>query len=127
MAYDKVMAHAKKMRANPTEAERHLWIHLAARTFLGLRFNRQFVISHIGIDQKRHFHIVDFYCHEKKLLIEVDGKYHESDLQEIYDKIRTESLQQMGFHLIRFTNFDVLNNIGIVKKRLKIFIEDECG
>ena len=95
-----------------TDAERLLWEHIRAKQ-LSVKFNRQHII--------RDF-IVDFVCIEKGLVIEVDGGYHSEYGQIEKDELRTERLKDLGFHVIRFKNEDVLGDISgvlnIIKKQL---------
>src|SRR5262245_18256186 len=74
----------------------------------GVKFRRQH-----GIDK----FIVDFYCHEARLIIEVDGFIHEYSVEE--DAIRQEYLEGLGFRVIRFTNDDVLNTLENVIGRIR--------
>jgi len=60
---------------------------------------------------------VDFYCPEKKLIIELDGWQHREEKQERYDKERTEFMESLGFKILRFWNNDVNNNLeGVIFK-----------
>jgi len=64
-------------------------------------------------------YIVDFYCHDSGLVIEVDGKIHEQNDNLDYDKNRTEDLIALGLTVIRFTNEQVLQNIDLVLSEIK--------
>ena len=119
MRTNKVKKYALEMRKNPTLGESHFWDLVRKRQVLGLLFNRQFVFSYIEFDQKRHFYIVDFYCHEIKLIVEIDGAYHNNPNQIELDEFRAETLEQMGLTLIRFSNEDVINRPDKVLKSLK--------
>jgi very-short-patch-repair endonuclease len=88
---------ARKLRNNPTEAEKYLWYELRQRN-LGIKFRRQAVIGH---------YIVDFICYEKKLIVEVDGGQH---AQCQRDKERDQWFLEQGFEVLRFWNHDVLGN-----------------
>lgn len=101
-----LLEHAKKMRANPTQAEAALWEQLRAKK-LGAKFRQQHLINDF---------IVDFVCLSKKLIIEVDGEIHNSQLDE--DAKRTEILEVEGFKVIRFTNAEVLGNIDVVLDKI---------
>jgi len=70
---------------------------------------------------KKSYFIPDFYCHEKQLIIEIDGSIHE--LQKEYDQIREDILIAMNYHIIRFKNEEVLNDWETVDKKLKEFID----
>jgi very-short-patch-repair endonuclease len=96
---------ARELRKNPTEAERHLWRHLRLRQFEGYKFRRQ---------QPLGPYIVDFVCLEKKIVIEVDGGQHSTQVQ--YDEDRSAWLAAQGFHVLRFWNNEVLREIDMVKE-----------
>ena len=97
---------AVRMRNEMTEAERILWSRLkAARS--GFHFRRQCVI--FGF-------IADFYCHEAKLVIEVDGKIHDSHQE--YDDARDDVLREAGLLIIRFSNNDVIHDLKGVMRRI---------
>ncbi len=98
-------ASAKHLRDRMTEAEGKLWEILKNNKFNGYKFRRQHPI---------HQFIVDFYCHELKLIIEIDGQYHNTEEQKELDKNRTELLKFQGLSEIRFTNDEVINNINEV-------------
>ena len=85
----------KALRHNPTEAERKLWYHLRNRRILGAKFRRQ-----------RSFgpYILDFYCAESKLAIELDGGRHGEPKGIIQDEQRDEYLKQEGVTVLRFWN-----------------------
>ena len=88
---------AKENRANMTLSERNLWEALKDLK-PEYRFRRQHVIGDF---------IVDFVCLKQHLVIEVDGGYHCEPRQQYDDELRTESLNKMGFKVIRFSNEDV--------------------
>lgn len=67
--------------------------------------------------------ILDFYCHEYLLWIEVDGEVHNDDIAREYDLNRTAELESLGLTIIRFKNEEVLNNISIVKPEMLIKLE----
>ena len=92
---------ARKNRKNPTSAEKKFWYEsLQAKRLAELKFTRQKPIDH---------YIVDFYCAELMLVVEIDGDTHAE--QENYDKQRTARLNRLGIEVIRYSNQDVLNNI----------------
>jgi very-short-patch-repair endonuclease len=101
---------AKQLREKMTQAEILMWDKLKDKQYKGYKFRRQHPI---------HKFIVDFYCHELKLIIEIDGKYHESEEQKNRDLNRTELLKFQGLSEIRFTNEEVMNDIGSVLKKLE--------
>jgi phosphoribosylanthranilate isomerase len=99
---------AKINRLNPTEAEEFLWKQISVNKF-GVRFKRQHPILYF---------IADFYCHQSKLVIEVDGGYHKIPSQYEYDCNRDSELKELGLKVIRFTNEEVLFDIENVLKRI---------
>ena len=116
--YDLLKEKAKKMRNQPTEAEKMLWNILANKGLEGYKFRRQHIIGQ---------YIVDFICLEKKLIIEVDGSVHNVQEQIEHDQLRTEWLESKGFKIVRFTNkqvlLDSLNTIEIIRKELNAILE----
>jgi len=111
------------MRNNPTPSEKVFWEMVRKRQFRGLRFIRQHIFAYQEMDDKMRFHIVDFFCCEIKLIVEIDGSYHDNPNQIILDKIRTEILEAQGLKLIRFSNIDVLKNLKSVREKLSIFVK----
>jgi very-short-patch-repair endonuclease len=98
---------SQKLRKNMTDAEKMLWSKLRMKQLKGLMFSRQKPLGE---------YIADFYCHQAKLVIEVDGGQHFSDDSIEYDRIRNEFMGSMGLTMLRFTNIDVLNNInGVIE------------
>ncbi|EKD66921.1 MAG: hypothetical protein ACD_48C00676G0002 [uncultured bacterium] len=96
----------KKLRKNSTKAEQVLWQEVRAKK-LGYKFRRQF---QIGI------YIVDFYCKELNLVIELDGPIHAE--QEAYDKKRQTWLETQGVLLVRYLNDEVLFDRDAVMQHL---------
>ena len=98
-----ILHHARRMRREPTTAEKHLWQKLRRRQIGGYKFRRQHPIGH---------YIVDFYCAETRLIVEVDGDIHAH--QEAKDTERTADLEAQGFRVIRFWNRQVLQEMNHV-------------
>jgi very-short-patch-repair endonuclease len=63
-------------------------------------------------------YIVDFYCPKAKLVIELDGEYHADEEIKKYDRVRDEHIKNLGLTIIRFTNDEVLKNVGRVTDRI---------
>ncbi|HHZ64778.1 MAG TPA: endonuclease domain-containing protein [Flavobacteriales bacterium] len=103
---------AKTLRNNETEAEKCLWERLNKKQ-LGYKFRRQHPIK---------IFIADFYCHQLKLVIEVDGGIHLLPEQREYDIGREEEMEQFDIRIIRFTNKEVLGNIEKVIEGIKASI-----
>ena len=98
---------ARKLRHQSTDAERMLWKYLRAHRMAGYKFKRQVVIEP---------YIVDFICLEARLIVEADGGQHleqvESDLK------RSLFLESLGYKVIRFWNYEILNNIHSVLEQI---------
>jgi len=103
-------ALAKLNRKNPTPAEEKLWQELKYRKLAGFKFRRQHPIDG---------YIPAFTCLEKKLVVEVDGEYHNMEEQMKLDEIRTQILNKNGYRIIRFTNEEVLNKTDWVLQEIK--------
>ena len=106
---------AKKLRNNQTEAELYLWDNLQRLAYLNIRFKRQHPVLYF---------IADFYCHKAKIIIEVDGGYHDIPEQYLYDRNRENELNELGLKVVRFTNEEVLNSIEKVLKTIEIEIKE---
>jgi len=98
-----LLEFARSLRKKQTDAETRLWHLLQDRRLAGKKFRRQHPIPP---------YVVDFYCHEKKLVIEVDGGQHAEDRRR--DQKRTEFLESKGLRVIRFWNNDVLQETEAV-------------
>jgi very-short-patch-repair endonuclease len=109
----KLFWYARANRKDLTEAERILWSALRGRKLLGFKFRRQHPINDF---------IADFYCHERKLLIELDGGYHLDESQAEYDAGRTFQLTELGILVIRFTNEEVIADLSSVLKRITLLL-----
>jgi very-short-patch-repair endonuclease len=93
---------ARTLRRQETDAEQTLWRELRGRQMDGWKFKRQVPHGH---------YILDFFCTDAALVIEVDGAQHLED-RAAYDTERTAYLEQEGFQVLRFWNSDVLDNIN---------------
>ena len=105
-----IFLKAKDLRKSMTEAEEILWKHLRNNKLDGLKFRRQHPLD---------IFIADFYCHQKKLIIELDGEIHDNLEQKEYDEGRTFELEEKGFKILRFRNEEVINDIEDVLSRIK--------
>ncbi len=94
-----IQKRAKDLRSNQTGAEGLLWMHLRNRQLNNLKFRRQHPIGN---------YIVDFYCAEVGVIVEIDGGTHLDRVE--YDQNRTEWLERQGLRVIRFGNQDVCEN-----------------
>ena len=95
----------RELRKSMTPAEAFLWKHLKARKFQGKRFTRQHSIGN---------YIVDFYCAEEQLIIELDGEIHNNPAAFEKDEERTLFLENLGYTVIRFENKMVFENLPSV-------------
>ena len=108
-ASKEIQQRARELRKNMTAAEKKLWQVLRGNQLDGLHFRRQHAIG---------TYILDFVCVQEKLVIEVDGGTHLSQVG--YDKARTRWLEEeKGYRVIRFTNDDVLRNIHVVVEAIQ--------
>jgi very-short-patch-repair endonuclease len=112
-ASPKIIDHARELRKNMTETEKILWSYLRKNQLRGMHFRRQ---HPYGI------YILDFYCFEKDIVIEIDGMIHLK--RHEYDNERTEYLESSGLKVIRFTNDDIKERIEWVIAKINSFISD---
>ena len=105
----KLTEKARENRKNPTIAEKKIWYDiLRNKEFENYKFIRQKPLDNF---------IVDFYCSELLLAIEIDGDSHTEQVE--YDALRTERLNSYGIEVVRYTNSEVINNIVGVFDDLK--------
>ena len=109
---------ARDLRKNQTKSEKILWNILRSRKLLGWKFLRQHSICFEYQGWNRFF-LADFYCHEAKLVIELDGKIHERQVE--YDEYRTFLINQLGFRVERIKN-EELKDIKTVIAKIKTFL-----
>lgn len=108
--WDKLKPIARQMRREPTQAEMALWERLRGRKVAGLKFRRQHTFGKF---------IVDFYCLEKQLVIEVDGEIHEYTKEE--DSVRQEYLESLGLKVVRVSNDEVF---GAMERAIGRIVEN---
>ncbi|MCL2486564.1 MAG: endonuclease domain-containing protein [Oscillospiraceae bacterium] len=97
LEYNKeLIPRAKELRRNMTQQEKRLWYDFLSK--YPVRFQRQKTIGNF---------IADFYCHQAKLIIEIDGSQHYTDNGMVYDRERTAILNGFGLRVIRFSNNDI--------------------
>ena len=106
-----MLDRAAAMRRNQPEPERRLWMELRDSRFYGFRFRRQAVMGD---------RIVDFFCPEKALVIEIDGDTHDPRRDAMRD---AALVRQTGFRILRFTNDEVMHNVEGVLAALKIALD----
>ncbi len=102
-----IFEKARALKKASTPAENKLWQAIRNQKLKNCKFRRQHPID---------IFILDFYCHEKNLAIEIDGGIHDDREQKEYDAGRTFELEQIGIKVIRFTNEEVVKNLfGVLK------------
>ena len=107
--YNILKGFAKENRREMTIAERILWEGLRNKK-TGFKFRKQHPIGD---------YIADFICIEKKIVIEVDGGYHNTLEQQQDDRVRTIDIEKMGYNVIRFTNEEVEHDLQNVIMTIK--------
>jgi len=108
----KLNENAKNLRKTMTKEEAHLWYQFLCR--YPLRFRRQCIIGS---------YIVDFYCHQAKLVVELDGSQHCDPGKLAYDQNRTEYLRTQGLEVLRFSNLDVMQQFRRVCEAIDIAVK----
>jgi very-short-patch-repair endonuclease len=101
---------ARRLRKDETFAEKRLWEQLRNRTLDGFKFVRQAPIGS---------YIADFLCRDLNLVVEVDGATHSTNAERARDMARTRHLEELGFHVVRFHNDEVINGMDEVLTLLK--------
>lgn len=103
--------HARAMRHEPTRGEARLWHWLRGRKFHGYKFRRQVPIGR---------YIVDFYCAELRLGVELDGSQHSQLPNARYDDVRTRELQRLGVRIVRIALEQLLSDDRAVIRTLEL-------
>ncbi|MBI5407946.1 MAG: DUF559 domain-containing protein [Nitrospirae bacterium] len=98
----KLKVKARQLRNNSTKTEIKLWMYLKGRQMMGYDFNRQKPIDN---------YIVDFFCKELLLAIEIDGYTHTFEKVADRDEMKEQRLNKLGVRIIRFKDDDVMNKI----------------
>ena len=114
MPYKKHLSSKSKsrhLRKRATPVETILWEEIRNRKLGGLKFRRQHPVLR---------YILDFYCAEKNIGIELDGSIH--DTQEEYDKLRDQVILEKGIQILRISNQEILEDIEKVKSKILISI-----
>jgi very-short-patch-repair endonuclease len=104
----------RNLRRNQTPSEARLWKRLKAKQFDGYKFRRQHPIIYESRQGIRRFFIPDFYCSERNLIVELDGKIHE--FQKDYDDNRDFVLAQLGLKTIRILNEELWDMNSVLEK-----------
>jgi very-short-patch-repair endonuclease len=106
--WSKLKTRSREFRQDQTGAEERLWSRLRGRQLAGMKFRRQHAIGPF---------VVDFYCPEKKLVIEVDGPIHDGQADE--DKYREQELRTRGFRVLRLRNENLLGDLDNVIAKIE--------
>jgi len=106
----KLREFARQLRLSPTKAEKRIWYELLSKKrFGGYKFLRQRPIDKF---------IVDFYCKGLQIAIEIDGKSHEYEDIIEKDKLKNHRLSELGIKVVRFSDWEVINDLGSVQEIL---------
>ena len=104
----------RELRRNQTDAEKMLWKQVRGKQLMGRKFFRQYSVG---------LYILDFYCPDLKLAVELDGGQHNDEEKKESDNVRSEYLQQQGINVIRFWNHEVLQQSEAVLAKIVEYIE----
>ena len=110
----------RELRKSQTQAEIKFWKHVRDRHFKGLKFYRQYPIFY-EINNRESFLIADFFCFDKKTVIEIDGKIH--DFKNKRDREKSAILNFLGLKVIRLKNEDIEFDINQVLEKLAFYLE----
>jgi len=102
---------ARELRKEQTQEEVRVWNILRNRKFKGLKFRRQHVLEGF---------VVDFYCHELRLAVEIDGDVHNK--QKDYDELRQALIESKDIRFIRVTNDEINRDINILLNRIEEYL-----
>ncbi len=114
---------SRQLRRSMTKAEKIFWERVRNRKFLGLKFRRQHPLF-VDDDGRETFLVPDFYCHEKKLIVELDGGIH--DTQQERNAKREELIRQNGLRMKKFKNEEVGKDIEGVMIELEKYVKLHC-
>ena len=117
--FERIKKHARELRSAATEAEKELWEEIRNRKLSGFKFLRQHPIIYKGDLTRLNYFIADFYCSEKKVVIELDGLIHETTID--YDEFRDSELKNLGINVLRIKNNE-LSDIKIVLRKIESFL-----
>ena len=107
--------HLPELRGNLTPQERILWDALRGRRLDGLKFRRQYPIGAF---------VLDFYCSELRLIVELDGNIHDDPEQRARDARRDAHFVTRGYTVVRITNMEVVVDLPAVLDRLRAVVTD---
>ena len=107
---------AKNLRKNATSQENHLWYDFLRQ--YKVRFQRQKAIGN---------YIVDFYCYQAKLVVEIDGSQHFTNEERDYDQQRTAYLEQLGLHVLRISNRQINEEFKAVCEHIDTIVKNSLS
>ena len=113
---EKLTSNAKALRKVMTKEEAKLWYQFLCR--YPQRFRRQYIIGN---------YIADFYCHQAKLVVELDGSQHCDPGKMEYDQKRTQYLLSQGLKVLRFSNLDVIRRFQNVCEAIDMEVKERLG
>lgn len=102
----------KRLRKDSTEVEKILWNKIRGEK-LGVKFFRQYSLDG---------YVMDFYCPEKRLAVEIDGGYHIQASSKVYDKYRERYISAFNIKIARFKNDEIINNRKFVIERINALL-----
>ena len=108
-----ILRHSQQLRKNMTKEERHLWYDFL-KTY-PVQFKRQVPFEN---------YIVDFYCFQAKLVVELDGSQHYEPEEMEYDQERTAYLESLGFVVLRFSNLDIIKRFRAVCEMIDNIVQN---
>jgi len=116
MKYQEIKKLARRLRLNPTPAERLLWSYISNRKVEGRKFLRQHPIIYDSNRNEHFFFIPDFYCRSELLIIELDGPIHNKQITQ--DRKRDAILKSKNYRILRIQNEELIN-IALVLEKIK--------
>lgn len=108
-----IFQNARDLRRVETPAEKLLWQCLRNRQLKGRKFRRQHPFDK---------YVLDFYCHECRLAVELDGSTHDEIMNKQYDETRTAELKRSGIIVLRFRNEEVIKDIDEVLRKIEAYL-----
>lgn len=114
-----IKRHARELRHEMTDSELLLWGKIRNRKLSGFKFLRQHPIVYKADYKGLNYFIADFYCHEKKCVIELDGPIHDDQVE--YDQFRNLEMNELGIRVLRIKN-EELADMDMVLKKISDFL-----
>jgi leucyl-tRNA synthetase len=121
LAFKLAKDRARELRNNSTDSEKLLWQKLRNRKLGGYKFLRQHPAIYRSFTNRSDYFIADFYCDEKKVVVELDGPIHEDSKE--YDEFRDEEMEKLGLHVLRLQN-DELTNMKDALNKILTFLSN---